>query len=85
MAYKRGMVHKNVRPITPRQAEALAFLTAFQKTHGYPPTMSEMAAHFDMAKTNSWRLLTALERAGRIRRQKGSARAISLLTPAAAA
>jgi repressor LexA len=67
-------------PITERQTRVLAFLHAFIREKGYPPTLREIGAHMGIRSTNGVNdHLRALERKGYIRHgNPGASRAIIL-------
>lgn len=66
--------------LTQRQQMVLEFVTRHLDTHGYPPTLREIAAHLGVNGTlGVAKHLDALERAGVIRREAGSSRGISVV------
>lgn len=70
------------RPLTPRQRAALDYVTEQVNRSGYPPTLREIGAHFQIGSTNGVRcLLAAIENKGYIRRRRHLARGIELLRP----
>jgi repressor LexA len=65
--------------LTPRQSQVLAFITGFIDTHGYPPTLREIAAHLEINGTlGVMRHLQALEKKGYLTKTAGSSRGIVL-------
>lgn len=69
-------------PLTPRQAEVLAFIVAFVTEHGYAPSLREIAAAIGTRSTNGITdHLNALERKGRISRDDVKSRALRVLAP----
>jgi repressor LexA len=65
--------------LTPRQSQVLAFITGFIDTHGYPPTLREIAAHLEINGTlGVMRHLQALEKRGFLTKSAGSSRGIML-------
>jgi repressor LexA len=63
--------------LTARQGEVYEFLVDFWQTRGYPPSIREVAAHFDFRSTRAVvDHLSALERKGWIRRTPERSRAI---------
>ncbi len=65
--------------LTGRQQQVYDFLVACVAENGYPPTLQEIAAELGVAgNLGVLRHLAALERAGLIRRSRGSSRGISL-------
>lgn len=71
---------RTARPLTPRQRSVLDFIADEVSKKGYPPTMREIGAHFQIGSTNGVRsLLSALERKGFITRQPYLSRSIELL------
>lgn len=70
---------RQVIGLTDIQRETLLFIARHVRDKGYPPTIREIGARFDMASTNAISdRLRALERKGRIVRGAGCARGISL-------
>lgn len=39
-------------PLTPRQAEILAWIESYHLTHSYPPSMREIGRRFGISSTN---------------------------------
>lgn len=79
----RGPDQVDVSGLTPRMAEALRFLVAYQATHdGVSPTFDEIATALNLvSKSGVARLIRGLEDRGRVRRAPGLARAITVLPP----
>jgi len=66
--------------LTPRQHEALTFLAAYTREHGYAPSFEEIAEAMNVAsKSNVHRLLSGLEERGFIRRLRHRQRAIEIV------
>ncbi len=66
--------------LTPGQSKVLSFLTEYLRERGYPPTLREIARHFNLTGPMApKRHLEALERKGYIRRAGGGSRAIEIL------
>jgi SOS-response transcriptional repressor LexA len=62
-------------PPTPRQAQILRFLVGYVRENGFPPTIREIGAAFDIASTNGVvDHLRALEKRGLARNRAGAAR-----------
>ncbi len=67
------------RPLTDKQRAVLEFIAGKVERKGYPPTLREIGARFDIRSTNGVRsVLTALERKGYIRRKPYLSRGIEL-------
>jgi len=65
--------------LTPRQSQVLAFVTGFIDSHGYPPTLREIAAHLEVNGTMGvMRHLEALEKKGYLTKSAGSSRGIAV-------
>lgn len=65
--------------LTPRQSQVLAFVTGFIDSHGYPPTLREIAAHLEVNGTlGVMRHLEALEKKGYLTKSAGSSRGIAV-------
>jgi repressor LexA len=71
-----------MRAPTTRQLDVLRTIAAHVRVNGYPPSTSELQRWYGWRSTNACHCyLTALERHGLIRRQRGLSRALSI-TPA---
>lgn len=69
-----------VRPLTARQQVILDFIVTAIRTRGYPPTLREIGREFSIRSTKGVNdHLEALERKGKIRRQKDLSRAIEVM------
>jgi repressor LexA len=70
--------------LTARQRQVLRFISEFIEKHKYPPTRSELAAHFGFRSPNAAEAhLRALESKSVIGIERGAARGITLLPLAA--
>ncbi len=66
--------------LTPGQSKVLSFLAEYLRERGYPPTLREIAHHFNLTGPMApKRHLEALERKGYLRRLGGGSRAIEIL------
>lgn len=66
--------------LTDRQAEILNFIQQFRQETGYPPTLREIARHFQIASTfGVKRHLEALVQKGYINTEKNASRGITLI------
>ena len=71
--------------LTPRQQQVYDFLCDHLASHGYPPTLQEIAAHLQVSgNLGVLRHLRALEQKGLIERAAGSSRGIRLARQLAA-
>jgi DNA-binding MarR family transcriptional regulator len=61
--------------------EVYAFICQHWQDYGYGPTLKEIATACYMSKPNVYRYLDRLEMEGRITRDPGRARSISLTKP----
>ncbi|MDR2471309.1 MAG: transcriptional repressor LexA [Treponema sp.] len=52
---------------TQRQREVLGFITGFIRDHSYPPTIREVAAHFEISVKGAYDHVSALKKKGRIK------------------
>jgi repressor LexA len=69
-----------VRPLTDRQQAILDYIIETTRTRGYPPTLREIGQAFGIRSTKGVNdHLEALEKKGRIRRQKDLSRAIEVV------
>ena len=72
------------KKLTTRQKEILNFISQFIEKHKFPPTRSELSAHFGFRSPNAAEAhLRALEKKSVIGIERGAARGISLLPLAA--
>ncbi len=72
------------KKLTIRQKEILNFISQFIEKHKFPPTRSELSAHFGFRSPNAAEAhLRALEKKSVIGIERGAARGISLLPLAA--
>lgn len=66
--------------LTAKQRETLDAITAFRDCHGYPPTIRELAAIMGVSSPSTVQLrVTALERKGYLRRERGKNRAMAVI------
>jgi repressor LexA len=64
-----------VNPATARQLEVHAFMLAYQREHVAPPTVREIADHFNLSSTNGVAdHLAKLEKKGLVRHRAGYSR-----------
>lgn len=69
------------RPVTERQQEILDFIVSAIRSRGFPPTLREIGAQFGIRSTKGVNdHLEALERKGKIKRQKDLSRAIEVMS-----
>lgn len=69
-------------PLTKRQREVLAYLENHIRSHGYAPSMEEIADHFSLQSLSTvHEHLTNLEQKGAIRRNYNESRGIEILPP----
>ena len=72
------------KPLTTRQKQILNFISEFIDKYKYPPTRSELSAHFGFRSPNAAEAhLRALEKKSVIGIERGAARGITLLPLAA--
>lgn len=68
------------RPLTPRQREVLHFIQMSIADRGFPPTIAEIAAHFDMKSPNAAaQHLKLISQKGAIQIEAGVSRGIRML------
>jgi len=69
-----------VRKLTTRQKQILKFISEFIEKHKFPPTRSELCAHFGFRSPNAAEAhLRALEKKSMIGIERGAARGLTLL------
>ena len=67
---------------TKKQGQYLAFINHYIKTHGYPPTHSEMQQYFNVLPTATNAIINHLKKKGLlIKKSPGEPRSIRLLIP----
>ncbi len=67
--------------LTPKQLRVFEFVKAFRSSHGYAPTLEEIAIEFGVSKITVLQHLRALEKRGAIRRGRYQARSIEVREP----
>jgi repressor LexA len=75
------MVRTPSKEITARQGQILAWVKAFIRDHGMPPTVREIGAGFGIKSSSVFALLKALERKGYVERGTLGARSLSVKGP----
>ncbi len=74
------MTTNRISPITPKQRAVLEFLNSFIAENGYPPTLCEIAKHFNFRSPNAAEShLSSLKKYGFISQKPGIARGIKIL------
>jgi len=68
-------------PFTPRQGQYLAFIAAYTRLRGQPPSEAEIATHFMVSPPSAHQMMVTLEHRGLIQRTPGQARSIRILLP----
>ena len=69
-----------MEPLTRRQREILEYIKSFLRTHGYAPSLEEIARRFGLASVATvHKHLTELERRGAVRRLKGRRRHLEVV------
>ncbi len=68
-----------MKDLTKRQQEVLDFVIQFVENRKYPPTVRELAAHFDISVRGAFDHLKALEKKGAIRSDLNRSRSIEIL------
>ena len=69
------------RDYTPRQGQYLAFIAAYIRRHGQPPSEAEIATHFMVSPPSAHQMIVTLEQRGLIQRTPGQARSLRVLLP----
>lgn len=64
--------------LTPKQLRLLQFVRDFRRSHGYAPTMQELADEFGVSKVTVFEHLSALEKKGYLARSRHKARSLQL-------
>src|SRR5580693_6133187 len=68
-----------VPSFTPKQGQYLAFIYAYTRVLGRPPSEADLQRHFRVSPPSVHQMVLTLERAGLVRRQPGVARSIEVL------
>jgi repressor LexA len=68
-----------MKALTEKQKSVISFISSFIMAHKYPPTIREIAEHFQISVKGAYDHLKALERKGRVRCDINRSRAIELL------
>jgi hypothetical protein len=67
-----------LRPVTPRQAQALYFVRDYSRIHGQSPSEAEIARFLKVSPPAAHELVKQLEEAGRVTRRPGEARSLGV-------
>lgn len=65
--------------LTPKQRQLVQFIRTFTRTHGYAPTLDEMAEEFGVSKVTIYERVRRLEELGALRRQRRRARSVEVV------
>lgn len=68
-----------MKELTERQREVLSFISAFTKAHNYPPTIREIAVHFEISVKGAYDHLSALKKKGCLRLTDKRSRTIEVV------
>lgn len=68
-----------MKELTERQREVLSFISAFAKSHTYPPTIREIADHFSISVKGAYDHLNALKKKGYLRLEDKRSRTIEVV------
>lgn len=69
---------RNMRPLTPPQMEILTYIRDYQHSHGYSPTMQELADARGVSKVTVFEHIEALVGKGLLRRLRHKARSLEI-------
>jgi len=72
-----------MKELTERQREVLSFISAFTKSHTYPPTIREIADHFSISVKGAYDHLNALKKKGYLRLEDKRSRTIEVVQDSA--
>ncbi len=75
MARRRNIPNQS---LTPKQLRVLTFIRDYSRTHGYAPTMQELADEFGVSKVTVFEHIEALEKKGYLQRLPYKARSLQL-------
>ena len=68
-----------MKTLTKRQEQVLTFLRSFLEAHKYPPTIREIAQHFEISVKGAYDHIKALEKKNIIRCDINRSRAIEII------
>jgi len=68
-----------MKDLTKRQKEVLSFITVYMKKHTYPPTIREIAEHFNMSVKGAYDHITALRRKNYLKQNDNRSRTMELV------
>jgi len=68
-----------MKELTERQREVLSFISAFTKSHTYPPTIREIADHFSISVKGAYDHLNALKKKGYLKLEDKRSRTIEVV------
>lgn len=68
-----------MKELTDRQKKVLSFIAAYIKSHSYPPTIREIADHFEISVKGAYDHVTALKRKNRLTQNGKCSRTIELM------
>jgi predicted Rossmann fold nucleotide-binding protein DprA/Smf involved in DNA uptake len=72
MQRRGGVCHPGPDPgFTDKQGQYRAFIDAYTRVHGRPPSEADLQRHFGVTPPSVHQMVLTLERAGLIRRQPG--------------
>src|SRR3989344_9369339 len=67
--------------LTPKQKKILEFITGYQQSKGFSPTHKEIGKKFNLVVSTIHEHLSALEKKGYIKKERGQARTIEATNP----
>jgi repressor LexA len=70
-----------MKELTARQKEVLAFIKSYIGAHSYPPTIRELADHFEISVKGAHDHVTALKKKGFLRQADKRSRTMELIKP----
>lgn len=71
------MVVNKQRPLTPRQKQVLDFISEFIEEHEYPPSLQEIASHFNKSISTAQHYVDELLTKGYLEKEENVARGIT--------
>jgi len=82
MAKPRRPETKETHCLTPRQLEIMTMIRDTRRSHGYSPTLQELADHLDISKITVFEHVEALLKKGLLTRRSNKARSLELTSSA---
>ena len=68
--------------LTTRQRRVLSYVRDYSASHGFPPSVDDVAAHLHLSRSTAYGHIRVLQRKGRLRRtKKNTSRTLVVVEP----